>query len=337
MSLLVLALTLVLAPMAQAAPPSPQQVKVVGATASSTLPKWKDYTFDAANLIDGRVDTSWQPAKMDTLGVGQWIELDLGEPHELSSVEIAQGLQKIDAKLGDLFCRNNRFADARLLFDDGTYAPYWADANVKVATVDLFVRGENLPANQVTKVVTRYIRLVVRSVLEVVDWKDLAIAEIRVFGRPSPATQADAKLLRWDRPGTWPLKTALLDYCAVNAETRKRRDCASLTIAVSEGHASFVPLAPVAVADVDKGEVELSFTSNRAMLRIGLKRGADGRWAVKAFTRLDEVGRPAKPTYENFAEPDDQHQNECWEKLGKERACDEGGVHVPDPDKVIEP
>lgn len=107
---------------------TPPPIKIVGVKVSSALPKWKEYTFDAANLIDGRVDTSWQPAKSDALGVGQWVELDLGEPHQIERIEITQGLQKVDPKLGDLFCRNNRFATALLLFEDGTYASHFRKA-----------------------------------------------------------------------------------------------------------------------------------------------------------------------------------------------------------------
>jgi len=87
------------------------------------MPKWKGYPFDGSNLIDGRFDTSWQPAKKDTIGVGEWVELDLGAAYQIDHIEIVQGLQKVDPKLGDLFCRNNRFAEAYLFFDDGTHAP----------------------------------------------------------------------------------------------------------------------------------------------------------------------------------------------------------------------
>lgn len=111
------------------------------------MPKWKGYPFDGSNLIDGRFDTSWQPAKKDTIGVGEWVELDLGAAYQIDHIEIVQGLQKVDPKLGDLFCRNNRFAEAYLLFDDGTHAPYSAFAGDRVSKVELFYCGEALPDN----------------------------------------------------------------------------------------------------------------------------------------------------------------------------------------------
>jgi len=325
--LLVFVLALLVDPAAQAAP-SP--IKVVSVRVSSALSKWQGYTFDAANLIDGRVDTSWQPAKSDTLGLGQWVELDLGETHQIDHIEIAQGLQKVDPKLGDLFCRNNRFADARLFFEDGTYAPVWAepfDREVKIAN---FYRGDNLPENGGKRAVSRFIRLVVRSVHEPVDWKDMAIAEIRIFGRPAPAIPVDATSIAWDRPGAWPLKTAIIDVCAAKASKRELFGCAALIRAISEGQSDFEALAAVPTPDLEKGQVTLGFTSDEVRSHVELQKDAAGRWSVKSVTRLDASGRPATPEYDYPPTADFQHKNDCWEKLGKLRPCDATGEHVPE-------
>jgi len=328
---LTFALITLLAPVAQAAPPVP--VKVVAVSASSALPKWQGYTFDAANLIDGRVDTSWQPAKKDAMGVGQWIELDLGAPHALSSVQIALGLQKVDPKLGDLFCRNNRFAVARLYFDDGSYAPVWAPPSDTTVDVEQFYRGEALPGKEV-KVVTRYIRLVIQSVHDPVDWKDIAIAEVRVFGTPAPATPVDATSIAWDRPGAWPLKVAIIDFCAVNVELRSKRDCAALVGAIAEGRAfdrGYKSVAPFAVADFTKNAVVQTLSANGAQHRLELVGATDGRWSVKRHTRLDTSGKVAERALENLIEADLERQNKCWEKLGKERPDDSEERGEKDP------
>lgn len=327
-ALLALALTLVLDPTAQAAPPSP--IKVVAVKVSSALPKWKEYTFDAANLIDGRSDTSWQPAKSDALGVGQWVELDLGEPHHIDHIEIAQGLQKVDPKLGDLFCRNNRFATALLLFEDGTYASHWSDAFERESKVDTFYRGENLPENTTRKVVTRTIRLVIKGVHEPVDWKDVAIAEIRVFGRPAAAVAADPKSIAWDRPGAWPLKTAVIDACAAKRSKREQLGCTALTRAISEGHASLDTLPPIAAADIARGQVTFGFISDEVRSQVELQKDAADRWSVKRVTRVDASGKPAAPAFEYPPEADEHHKNDCWEKLGKVRPCDATGEHIPE-------
>lgn len=302
------------------AAPKPEPIKVVSIKASSTMPKWKGYTFDATNLIDGRVDTSWQPKKSDTLGVGQWVEIDLGEPHAIDRIEIAQGLQKVDPKLGDLFCRNNRLATGDIWFDDGTYAPLWIAPSNPLAEVTLFYRGEALPDKEVT-VITRYLRLVVSQVHEPVDWSDLAIAEIRVFGRPTAARPVDPKILAWDQPGLWPLRIAISDHCAVNGKTRKVRDCWHLINAISTGYGEgYRSLTPIAAEDFAKGKVVTTIHAEDSRHHIEFQRATDGRWAVKRHTRTDATGKPAPLGYEGYTEdPKVQWQNECWDKLGKTR------------------
>lgn len=219
---LLLSLSMLAVPVA-----APTPVRVAAVRASSALPAWKGYTFGADNLIDGRVDTSWQPAKSDTLGVGQWIELDLGAAHTLSRIEIEQGLQKVDPKLGDLYCRNNRFAEALMFFDDGTFTPVLVDPDENPVKVEVFFRGEAAPGHEAVTV-TRYIRLVIRTVQEPVDWKDLAIAELRVFGTPASAPASDAASVACDGRGAWPLKAAVTNWCATTLDARARRDCPAL-------------------------------------------------------------------------------------------------------------
>lgn len=326
--LLLFALTLFLEPTARAE--TPQPIKVVAVKVSSALPKWKGYTFDAANLIDGRVDTSWQPAKSDTLGVGQWVELDLGEHYQIDRIEIAQGLQKTDPELGDLFCRNNRFADARIFFEDGTYAAYWAEPFDRELKIESFSRGEDLPENFGKRPVSRFVRLVVRGVHEPVDWKDIAIAEIRVFGRPASAIPADPKSITWDRPGAWPLKTAVIDACAANTAKRTALGCSTLITAISEGHAGLITLPPIATADIAKGRVAFGFTRSLVDYQVELQREASGSWSLKRVTRLDAAGKPAEPEHAYPPQADFQHKNDCWEKLGKVRPCDATGEHIPE-------
>lgn len=304
------------------APPPPEQVKVVAVTTSSTMPKWKDYTFDASNLIDGRVDTSWQPSKADTIGVGEWVELDLGAAYEIDHIEIVQGLQKVDPKLGDLFCRNNRFAEAYLLFDDGTHAPYSAFAGDRVSKVELFYRGEALPDKDV-RVITRYIRLVVVRVHEPVDWADLAIADMRVFGRRAKALPVDPAAIAWDQPGSYPFKSAITEFCAVKLALRKQRHCDLLVGLAADGRsfhdAAFHALPPIRVADRDQGKASVSFTDNRIRVRAEFVRDTSKKWSVSHVSLLDASGKPAEPAYVELIKEDRQHQNECWEQLGKKR------------------
>lgn len=304
------------------ASPPPEQVKVVAVTTSSTMPKWRDYSFEASNLIDGRVDTSWQPAKKDTFGVGEWVELDLGAAYQIDHIEIVQGLQKVDPKHGDLFCRNNRFAEAYLLFDDGTHAPYSAFAGERVSKVELFYRGEALPDKEV-RVITRYIRLVVISVHEPVDWADLAIADMRVFGRRADALPVDPAAIAWDQPGSYPFKAAITEFCAVKLALRKQRHCDLLVGLAADGRsfhdAAFRALPPIRVADRDQGKASVSFIDNRIRVRADFVRDANQRWSVTHLSLLDASGKAADPAHVQLIKEDRQHQNECWEQLGKKR------------------
>lgn len=317
-----LAFTLLLAPSMFAADPLPGPLEIAAVKASSTLPPWKGYTFDAANLIDGRLDTSWQPAKNDTLGVGQWVELDLGATYEISRIEIEQGLQKVDPTLGDLWCRNNRYLEAYVFLDDGSFGPDEADAGKTTSGTESFFRGVPL-AGTGGKGTARHLRLVVKSVNEPVDWEDLAVAEIRVWGKPTTAPQVDATSIGWTAPGAWPLKVAIIDYCASNAARRAQHDCGALLLAIAKGQvfneARYRPVAPIAVADLEKGHVVLAFTSDDVTSRMELVRGRDGRWSVKSQTRVDAAGKPAPPVPDPLFERDVEARNKCWEKLGKTR------------------
>ncbi len=318
-------------PIAAPPPKAPvEQVKVVAVSASSALPPWKGYTFDAANLIDGRVDTSWQPAKKDTMGVGQWVELDLGASYQLSHVEIAQGLQKVDPKLGDLYCRNNRFAAALMLFDDGTFTDVWADPADSVVKAELFYRGDNIAAAETTTT-TRYIRIIIKSVQDPVDWKDIAIAELRVFGRPATAPSVDPKKIACDRPGAWPLKAAVSNFCATNIDTRSKRDCANLMYAFAvcrtRGGGSFLPFPAFDAEAFAKGEIVHQMVIDDARHRLEFSRAADGTWSVKRHTRLGADGKTAGPESEELIEPDRNDHNKCWEKLGKKRPVYDDSDH----------
>lgn len=321
---LTLALSILLTattPLLSAPPEAP--IKVVSVRTSSHLPKWKGYTFDAANLVDGRVDTSWQPAKNDTLGVGQWVELDLGETYEITRIEIAQGLQKTDPKLGDLFCRNNRLAEVAVWLDDGTTGRIDLGYPPSAMTLEVqhFYRGrDNTPGHGV-KTSARRLRLIVEQVLEPVDWTDLAIAEIRVYGRPTAAPTVDTSIA-WDRPGSWPFRVAMSDYCAVNADTRATRRCDILMPIVGQndhGLLARAPLPAVAPADIERGAFRLVF-GKELRFEFDLQKSAkDGRWVIEKGAIKNADGTPKEPGWESWFTEDHDGDNPCWEKLGKSR------------------
>ncbi|MBL8783545.1 MAG: hypothetical protein JNJ59_01485 [Deltaproteobacteria bacterium] len=158
--------------------------------------------------------------------------------------------------------------------------------------------------------------------LEPVDWKDLAIAEIRVFGRPAAAPPMDPVSIAWDQPGSYPFKAAVSEFCAVKLAPRRQRDCDSLMIVAAQGRAydrGYSKLPPIRVDERDTGKVALSFVNDGVRVEMAFARDANQRWSVARLERFDASGKPAPPASNVAIEEDRQNINECWEKLGKKR------------------
>ncbi len=146
------------------------QRKAKSVTASSSLPKWKDYTFGPENLFDNDVTTSWQP-KTKGGGAGEWVQLDFGAEWTITGVDVANGLQRHDT-LGNLFYKNNRITKARLEFSDRT--------RIFLSLDDRYFGylHFDIPPKR-----TRSLRLVVEAVQKGEQWNDLAVSELLVHGR----------------------------------------------------------------------------------------------------------------------------------------------------------
>lgn len=327
---LLLFLSLNLPDVAFLALPSDTPIKVASVTASSTMPKWRGYTFEATNLIDGRVDTSWQPRKSDTLGVGQWVELDLGAYYHVSKIEIEHGLQAVDPQLGDLYCRNNRMSQGYLWFENGTFAFVWEEGDKRTSVVEGFYRGRESSANE-APAVTRHLRLVITMALEPVEWKDLAIAEIRVFGRPARPPVVDTERIAWDQAGSYPLKAAIADFCARKSRHEiEANRCGDLTSQFTDG---WNQPEPVELSEFAKGRFTYSFVRINTRHTLEFQSIADGRWKVMRHSIRDaKSDEPAGPSSKTLFAPDEKAMNECWEKLGKTRPD-----YPVDPDKLIFP
>ena len=155
-------------------PPPPEKslsAEVKDVTASTTLPDWKGYTFTPKNLVDGSVQTSWQPkTNKKKGGAGEWVKIELKRECTLERLEIANGLQMFD-KLGNLFHENNRVAEAKLELSDGTTHVIALEAN------DFGYVQFELPKKS-----TRSLKLEVVSIHKGTKWPDLAISELALFG-----------------------------------------------------------------------------------------------------------------------------------------------------------
>ena len=260
--------------------------------------------------------------------MGQWVELDLGESFEITRIEIEQGLQKTDPKLGDLFCRNNRLEAVSVWLDDGTTGQIDRGFPPSALTLEVlkFYRGfANTPGN-VVKTAARRLRFVVEQVLEPVDWDDLAVAEVRVFGRPVAAPPADPAGIAWDRPGSWPFRAAVIDFCAVDAATRGARRCDTLMSIVRQnnhGVARLAPLPPVDPGAVQRGEWQLFFGQDPSFRLDFRKAPKDEHWTIARSAITNTDGSPAERAWESWFSPDNEGDNPCWAKLGKKRETEE--------------
>ena len=93
--------------------------KYASASASSTLPADVGFTFVPRNLVDARLDTSWQASAKSREGVGESFTLRFGRAHLISSLKIANGFQ-FDWNGKDLFLMNARLAIVTIDLGDRT-------------------------------------------------------------------------------------------------------------------------------------------------------------------------------------------------------------------------
>ncbi len=93
------------------APDTCEVVAVTGltATATSAQAPWKTYLFDATQAVDGRLATSWQPAKKKA--VGEVLTIRLPRVLRVARVDVFNGFQTRDP-LGDELVANGRIGDA---------------------------------------------------------------------------------------------------------------------------------------------------------------------------------------------------------------------------------
>lgn len=99
---------------ALAAPVQPTSI-----TASSSYPTENGVSYGARNLVDGRAGTAWIEGDRGS-GLGTWLELQLGDVHEVRAVDVWNGHQAS----GDLFTRHNRVKDLEITFSDGSKLPF---------------------------------------------------------------------------------------------------------------------------------------------------------------------------------------------------------------------
>jgi len=151
-------------------PPEPQcrQLELTGltASASSTHKPSAPYTFDASNLLDRDLRTSWQPASKKG-GVGETITLTLPRAAVVFALGVGNGFQRRDT-LGDLWSMNNRAARIAVTVGKETVVGTLGDG--------LGTRELRLPA-----VSTTTVTLEILSIEKGSRWNDLALSELRLY------------------------------------------------------------------------------------------------------------------------------------------------------------
>jgi uncharacterized protein YxeA len=148
------------------------EIKSSSPTVKSTSPR---FSFDKSHLIDGDTKTSWQ-IRTAKGGVGEWLELKLREPMDISEIVISNGFQLMDPEYGDLYFLNSRLRKVYICGDDIKCADFnLIDTKDKVRLKVNFSKVMN-------------IKIYIKDVYSGSRWpQDLAVGEIRLVKKISMA------------------------------------------------------------------------------------------------------------------------------------------------------
>ena len=142
-------------------------LSIAGTNESSILTDSSGKDYSAVNVLDGDCSTTWAEG-VDGSGIGEWIELDLGEINTITDIEIVNGLVNDN----DGYYKNNRVKDVRFEFSDGTSQTATLDDDEKYAqTIHLS-----------ESVQTSYVRIVVESVYSGSEYDDTCISSVNLIG-----------------------------------------------------------------------------------------------------------------------------------------------------------
>ncbi|TNE92896.1 MAG: hypothetical protein EP330_00515 [Deltaproteobacteria bacterium] len=147
------------------APAFAGQVKIAGATASSTYPASDSASYDAKHIHDGKQGTSWVEGE-DGSGLGSWIEVDLGGTKDVTRIKLWGG----DWYSSEYWQRANRPKEIELTFSDGS-TETWAIDDAQTVAVKEFAKPKS----------TSSIKLKVKGIHSGSTWNDTGISEIQVF------------------------------------------------------------------------------------------------------------------------------------------------------------
>jgi hypothetical protein len=150
----------------------PIRLEVSAVTVSSALPPAGAVDYGSENLVDGEPATAWNEGSSGD-GTGEWVEVALTGPADVSRVLLWNGYQHEEA-----FETNNRVAELRLELSGMPFvAPLLDVEGPQVVKLPQPVRTDR-------------IRLVIERVYPGNRYNDAAISDLEIHGEPAEALPA---------------------------------------------------------------------------------------------------------------------------------------------------
>ena len=154
-----------------------ESVSVSGVSVSSHLPNSSGKTYVGENLIDGKLETAWAE-NANGVGVGETIELDLGEEQEVNEISIFNGYQATYK----LHAQNGQVSKIRMEFDNGytkevelEFTDFYDDSDYEIAEMAQPVRiAFDEP------IITTKIKITILRAVAGTAYEDTCISEIYI-------------------------------------------------------------------------------------------------------------------------------------------------------------
>jgi hypothetical protein len=145
----------------------------VRGSASSTQRPDGGITYTAANTLDGDPSTAWNSdGAKDGRGPGITLTYTFDAPVDLRTITLRNGYQKVRAKGVDLWERNERVRQVRVVTDTGQWTWDLQDVRDPQTLEQRFGR-------------TRTVKLTILQVYASTKYRDVAISEVAFTGTPS--------------------------------------------------------------------------------------------------------------------------------------------------------
>ena len=132
-------------------------------TASSVLENKERYSHK--NVIDGDIFTAWSEGAPKE-GINEWVQLDFGEEKDLFYLGIIPGYTKYNDKVGEVWFKNHRVKEAKLVFSD--------QSSIDIELID----KQKIQYFKINKK-TSYVKLIIKDTFKGSTWQDTCTSEIK--------------------------------------------------------------------------------------------------------------------------------------------------------------